>query len=219
MLPEPMASLMGKVERGAITNFYGAPGTGKTNLCMLASIDCVNKGGRVIYVDTEGGFSLERLKQLTKEYEDVLKGVQIINPKSFKEQGNVIRALKERKADLIVIDSLVSLYRLECANPAIETLEANRELSIQLSILSNIARDRELAVIVTSHVYKNWESKESYIVGGYTIKYWSKAIVFLEHTGKMGERKATIVKHRSLPEGRSVKFVLVNEGIKPTEIV
>ena len=40
--------------------------------------------------------------------------------------------------------------------------------------------------------------------------------MFLEHTGRMGERKATIVKHRSIPEGKSVKFEIINEGVRPS---
>jgi hypothetical protein len=31
----------------------------------------------------------------------------------------------------------------------------------------------------------------------------------------MSERKATLIKHRYLPEWGSVKFSIVNEGIKP----
>ena len=216
VLPEPLKELIGRIERGAITNFYGAPGTGKTNMCLLASVDCVKKGGSVIYIDTEGGFSVERLKQISDDYRDILKSIKIISPKTFREQARAIKSAGSLNHDLLIVDSLASLYRLECANPEMETLEANRELSVQLSMLSNIAREKNSAVIITSHVYKKWDTNEYRIIGGYTIKYWSKSIIFLEHTGRMGERKASIVKHRSLPEGKSVKFMIVDKGIKPS---
>ncbi len=215
-LPQPLNSLLGGLEPKAITNFYGAPGTGKTNICLLACLNCVNNGGKIIYIDTEGGFSLERLKQLTLDYEKVLNKITLIEPKNFKEQGKIIRNLKNVEASLIILDSIVALYRLECADPNIEALEANRELSKQLSILSNIAREKNIPILITAHTFKNWNTGNNEIIGGDTIKYWSKSMIFLEKTGKTSERKATIIKHRSLPEGKEVKFMIVQNGIKPS---
>jgi len=214
-LPEPMNSLMEGVERGALTNFFGAPGTGKTNLCLLLAVRCVNAGGKVAYMDTEGGVSAERLSQLAGNGE-VLASIDIVEPKTFKEQGDIIRSLNKKQADLIVVDSAAALYRLEYADPQKDALEANRELSRQMSVLSTIARERNIPVVVTSHTYRNWDTDNNEIVGGDSIKYWSKAMVFLERTGKTSERSATIIKHRWLPEGKSVKFVIVQDGIKPS---
>lgn len=213
-LPKPLDEL-GRVEGGAITNFYGAAGTGKTNICLLACLDCIRKGGKPIFIDTEGGFSLERLMQLVPNYKEILRKITLLEPKTFEEQGKIIRSLEGREFDLVILDSAVALYRLEYADPLKEALEANRELSKQLSILSNLAREMRIPVIITSHVFRNWETKKNEILGGDSIKYWSKVIVYLEKTGKTSERKATIIKHRWIPEGKSVKFVLVQEGIKP----
>jgi DNA repair protein RadB len=214
-LPEPLFSLIGGVERGAITNFYGPPGVGKTNICLLAALECLIKNGKVIFIDTEGGVSFERIRQITGN-EEIFKKMILIEPKDFKEQEKIIKSLENESVDMIILDSAVALYRLECADPTKETLEANKKLSIQLSILSNLARKKNIPVLITAHTFKDWDSGENKIIGGDSIKYWSKSIVFLEHTGKTGERKASIVKHRSLPEGRSVKFMIVNEGIKPS---
>ena len=70
--------------------------------------------------------------------------------------------------------------------------------------------------MVTAHIFKNWETGRNEIVGGDSIKYWSKAMVYLEKTGKTSERRATITKHRYLPEMKSVKFIIDGEGIKPS---
>ena len=113
------------------------------------------------------------------------------------------------------MDSAVALYRLEYADPMKEAIEPNRELSKQLSVLSNTAREKKMPVIITSHVFRSWETQKNEIVGGDSVRYWSKVIVFLERTGRTSERKATIIKHRWVPEGKSVKFVIVQEGIKP----
>lgn len=186
-----------------------------TNICLLAVIECVKQGGKVIFIDTEGGFSLERLKQLTQNVKEVLEKITLVEPKSFAEQGKIIRSLDNKQTDLLILDSAVALYRLECADPKVEVLEANRELSKQLSILSNLAREKNIPVIITTHTFKNWDTGEDEIIGGDTIKYWSKCMVFIEHTGRMSERKATIAKHRWIAEGKSVKFLITQNGIKP----
>ena len=215
-LPEPLNAIISRLEPKSVTNFYGGPGTGKTNLCLLAAIECIKNGGCVTYIDTEGGFSPERLQQLTKNPEQILQKICLLEPKTFQEQGKVIRSLDRQKSDLIILDSAVALYRLEYADPKAETLEAHRELSKQISILSALSRDKNIPVIITAHTFQNWDTGTNEVVGGDMIKYWSKAIVYLERTNKTSERKATIIKHRWVPEGGTVKFVIVEDGIKPS---
>ncbi|MCD6496038.1 MAG: DNA repair and recombination protein RadB [Candidatus Aenigmarchaeota archaeon] len=214
-VPQPLESLLEGIEHGALTNFFGAPGTGKTNLCMLSSLEVLRNGGRVIYMDTEGGFSFQRFSQIAPDAGKLMESITMLEPRDFREQGKLIKELKGKDAGMIIVDSAAALYRLEYADPDKEALEANRELSRQMSILSNIAREKDIPIIVTSHTYKNWDTDKNEIVGGDAVKYWAKAVVFLERTGRMSERTATIIKHRWLPEGRSVKFEIVNDGIKP----
>jgi len=228
-LPEPLHGLLKGLESGAITNFYGTPGTGKTNICVLAAVDCARKGGKVVFIDTEGGLSLERLRQVApQDCERILKAMELVEPKSLKEQTEAVRRLGERKPDLVILDSSVALYRVECAEarevvPASQKADmdsvmiVNRELSKQLSTLSALARERKIPVIITTHAFKSWGDGSYDVVGGDAIRYWSKAIIFLEKTGKSSERKATIMKHRSQPEGKEAKFKLVQEGIKPSK--
>ena len=64
--------LDGGYEADAITTIYGPAGAGKTNLALLAALDIAKQGKKVIFVDTEGGFSVSRLKQLLPEYKKLL---------------------------------------------------------------------------------------------------------------------------------------------------
>jgi len=223
-LPEPLNMLIGGLKSRSLTNFYGGPGTGKTNICLISALRCARLGGEVIYVDSEGGFSLERVKQIEPEdYNVLLKKIKLVEPSTFEEQGRIIRHLSKQHADMIIVDSMVALYRIEYSETRngelkrlnTQIMEANRELSRQLSILSNIAREKNIPVVITAHVFSNWDTGEEEIIGGEVIKYWSKVMVLLERTGKMSERKATITKHRYMPEGKSAKFIIVDEGIKP----
>jgi DNA repair protein RadB len=215
-LPEPLDSLLKGIEPGAITNFFGEAGTGKTNMCLLAAISCARAGGKVIYIDTEGGFSLERLKQLAPDWTEVLGRMELLEPHDFTEQGRMVRSLMDREASLVVVDSAVALYRLDFSEPEKESLDVSRELSRQMSLLSMVARKKGIPVLITGHAFTGWDKGGSDIVGGGPVKYWSKAIVFLEKTGRMSERKATVIKHRSLPEGESAKFVITGDGISPS---
>ena len=47
-----------------INLIYGPAASGKTTYCLSASIFMAKKGAKVIFIDTENGFSIERLKQL-----------------------------------------------------------------------------------------------------------------------------------------------------------
>jgi (p)ppGpp synthase/HD superfamily hydrolase len=64
-----------------VTVLYGASGTGKTNFCLLAAVSQAKKGNKVLFIDTEGGFSVDRVKQLVgEEYESVLKNIFLLKP-------------------------------------------------------------------------------------------------------------------------------------------
>lgn len=225
-LPEPVNGLIKGLEPKSLISFYGPPGSGKTNICLMAAVSCVKKGGRVIYMDTEGGFSKKRLMQITNSWKDVMDRTLLLEPRNFREQATLIEDLGRHQANLFIVDSVVSLYRLEYAEkngsgdkqragPSRAVLEANRELSRQLSVLSGLAREKEVPVLVTAHTFRHWETKLNEIVGGDAIKYWSKVIVYMEKTSRMSERKATLIKHLHQPEWGSVKFSIVNEGIRP----
>jgi len=225
-LPEPVNGLIRGLDPKALISIYGAPGTGKTNLCLLAAAGSIKNGGKVVYVDTEGGFSVERLRQITNHHQAVLDRLVLVEPRDFRDQSRIIEELFGQEADLFIVDSMVALYRLEYADkngdrkqkanePSRAVIEANRELSRQLSLLSALAREKGAPVLITAHTFRHWDTGMNEMVGGDAMRYWSKVIVYIEKTGKVSERKATLIKHRYLPEWGSVKFSIVNEGIKP----
>lgn len=211
---EPLDEVLsGGVEHGVITNVYGRSGTGKTNLCIQAVTSCLSAGGRVVFVDTEGGFSAERLLQMLDD-RDALERLILMEPTSFEEQKQVFDRLEEaverEDADMIVVDSLVALYRIRLQDD--DASETNRELSRQLSVLSKIARRRDIPVLVTNQVYSSFDSDELQMVGRDVPTYWSKCLIRLEKTAE-NTRRAVLRKHRSRPEGLSAEFYITNDGL------
>jgi len=216
--------LNGGYEKDVITTYYGPAGSGKTNLCMIAAVDMARKGKKVIFIDTEGGFSVDRLRQLTDD--SVLKNILLLKATNFSEQQELFNKLLDEVNDenlgLIIVDSIVMLYRLELgiarekANDK-SILGINRSMSRQLRILNEIARKKLIPVIITDQVYadfiKSGEQKEKkvHMVGGDLLKYWSKCIVELRIN--KDRRHAILRKHRSLPR-KDLSFYRTDKGIQ-----
>lgn len=212
---KPLDKLLnGGVERGIISNFYGESGSGKTNVCIQVAAEVTKNGGNVAYIDTEAGFSPERFVQIAGEEE--LENLFLKDATDFDEQKSAIESLDEFKEDveLIIVDSMVSLYRLQVNGD--NANEVNQELSRQLSELSKIARKHNIAVIVTNQVYTSFEKEELELVGRDVPRYWSKCLVKLSKEDK-NIRKAEISKHRSLPEGKEIRFGLSDDGLVKDE--
>ncbi|MFH1248711.1 MAG: DNA repair and recombination protein RadB [archaeon] len=220
--------LYGGYEKDVITTVYGPAGSGKTNFCMLVAVSQAKKGNKVILIDSEGGFSIDRFKQIAGEnYEAILENVLILKPTTFNEQQEsferLLKEIKETKAiSAIMIDSMTMLYRLELADARGDERrvnEVNSKLASQMRILAEIARNKEIPVITTNQVYSEFLRQEDYeegrekrvfMVGGDIMKYWSKCIIELQIIP--GKRKAILRKHRSLPESEFI-FNIVQEGI------
>ncbi len=215
--------LHGGYESEVITAIYGDAGTGKTNFCLLAAVSQAKKGNKVIYIDTEGGFSSERFKQLIENgnnkevnFNDVLKNIFIIKPTSFEEQkkafSELLKHLKNQ-VSLIVVDGMTMLYRLDLASAREqengELQKVNSELAKQMRLLAEIARKNSIPVIVTNQVYR--KDNEVHMVGGDILRYWSKCLI--ELSNEKGRRSADLVKHRSLKES-SLSFQIWNGGIR-----
>src|SRR3989344_8610271 len=79
--------LYGGYEPGIVTMIAGPPGSWKTNMCILAACSQARRNNKVIYFDTEAGFSIDRVKQIVEEsgYESVLGNIILLNPTSFDE--------------------------------------------------------------------------------------------------------------------------------------
>ena len=209
--------LGGGFEKEVISTIYGPGGSGKTNICIFLMVNAIKEGKKVIYIDTESSFSVNRMKQIDENYEENLKNVFFLKPTSFDEQKEAFSKLKDlvnEEIGLIIVDSIAMLYRLEFGKSQ-DIYEVNRELGSQISFLSEIARQKKLPILITNQVYSNFEEKDEVkLVGGDILKYGSKCLIEIKK-GKKNLRLAIIRKHRSLPEEKEFVFEIVENGIKP----
>ena len=227
--------LFGGYEKDIITTIYGPAGSGKSNFCLMACASVAKKNGKVIFIDTEGGFSLERLKQIanldnSEDFKKILENILILKPTNFEEQWKAfgellkeLRADREKRIGSIIVDGMTMLYRLELAENTKDRntiQEINSKLARQMRLLAEIARKENIPVIITNQVYSEFLSEEElrqgkerqvFMVGGDILKYWSKCI--LELKNERGRRTLFIRKHRSIGE-KKLDFEIVSSGIK-----
>ncbi|MEA1905367.1 MAG: DNA repair and recombination protein RadB [Euryarchaeota archaeon] len=206
--------LGGGFENGVVTQLFGAPGTGKTNICLQLIIECVKGGKKVVFIDSEG-FSPERFEQIAgSDASDIAKDVIIYEPINLDQQYSNIKELDKivkENMGLIVLDSATTFYRLALENG--DNMSLRRVLANQVAHLHRIARKYGIAVVITNQVYTDIDSDELCAVGGTMVEHLSKAIIRLEHVGT-GRRRATIRKHRSRPEGVSCEFLITQQGVQ-----
>lgn len=204
--------LGGGLQERSITHFYGSPGSGKTNLALMATASAA-KTGKVVYIDAEGGLSVERLKQITgPNLEEVLKNLILIEPTEFDEQKVAIKKLNEivpnSSASLVIVDSIAALYRLE------EDKDI-KELGRQMARLLRIARKYDIPVLITNQIYTDIDTGRIVPIGGDVIRYWAKISVELEK--REGMRIAILRKHKFLPENLRLEFRITERGMETVQ--
>jgi DNA repair protein RadB len=216
---EPIDELLGGgLERGAVTQIYGPPAAGKTNLALSAAVTVAAAGDSALFVDTED-LAIDRLEQLARgavgedRIEDVAGRIIITEALTFEEQREAVRDAESfaERVDLVVLDSATGFYRLERTEQA--EGEALRDVARQITHLLSLARKHDLAVVFTNQVYTDPESDASNALGGHTLNHWSGTVLRLDRF-RGGNRRATLEKHRSKAAGDTARFRIVEEGLE-----
>ncbi|MGM0590391.1 MAG: DNA repair and recombination protein RadB [Halobacteriota archaeon] len=213
--------LSGGFERGTVTQVYGSPAAGKTNLALSAAVRVAAGGGTALYIDTEG-LSAERFEQLaaavaTDDIETVASRIIVSDVHDFEEQREAVRDTTEfaERTDLVVLDSATGFYRLERTADA-EAGDALRDVARQVTHLLSLARKHDLAVVITNQVFTDPDADRIRPLGGNTLEHWTGAVVRLDRF-RGGNRRATLEKHRSKPAGETATFRITDYGLESVD--
>ena len=211
--------LDGGFERGVVTQIVGSPSSGKSNIAIHMAVNVAQSDKKVVYIDTEGGISIERIKQISGPYfSNVANNIIVFEPSDFLQQTETLRSIdvwlrkNHEDVDLIILDSAVALYRVD----DMKSYKLSKELRKHIKLLSNIANKYEIAVIITNQIYNSFDEEgnsEIKAVGGDLIEYITKAIIRLDRADDINQRTATIIRHNTIAPGRNVIFSITSDGI------
>ncbi len=210
--------LGGGFHRGAVTQVYGPPAAGKTNVVLSAAMEAASTGGSTLFIDTEG-LSADRMAQLAAAHagpgqtvDDLAGRIIISEALSFEEQGEAVQDAADvaGEVDLVVLDSATGFYRLERTEQP--EGEALRAVARQVTHLLSLARRHDLAVAFTNQVFTDPDSDAARGLGGHTLDHWSGVILRLDRF-RGGNRRATLEKHQSREAGGQAGFKITGEGL------
>ncbi len=207
--------LGGGLARGVITQVFGEPASGKSTICVMASVSALRSGDQVLFLDSEG-FSAERFRQIAgEEAEKLAAGLYLYEPEDFTQQGVMVKSLdamlRGGGTGLVVVDSATGLYRSQLERGR----DAMQKLTGQVLMLLGYARRYRIPVLISNQVYTDTTRNVFVGLGGTALEHLSKTIVRLERRDHL--RRATLAKHRSLPPGAWFDFEITQNGIRAWE--
>jgi DNA repair protein RadA len=209
-----------------IYEFAGEFGSGKTQLCHQLAVTAQlppakgGLGGDVVYIDTEGTFSPERVERIAQRFgvEDPLSRVYVARPINVDEMEEVVvknlAPLLRGGARLIVIDSIIALYRAEFKGR--EWLAARQQrINYLLDWLKRLARIHEAAVVITNQVVavpSTWGVTIKLPAGGNIIAHASTHRFLLKKAGDVWT--AECLDSPRIARGASASFLIAEDGLR-----
>lgn len=220
--------LGGGVESQSITEFYGKFAAGKTQITHQLSVNVQlpkekgGLGGKALYIDTEGTFRPERIKQMAAAHdldaEEVLSNIMV--GKAYNSDHQMLLAEKaeriaaEENIKLVIVDSLMGHFRSEYVGRG-TLADRQQKLNRHLSVLGKMADTQNLPVIVTNQVMSQpglLFGDPTSPVGGHILGHKSTFRIYLRR-GKGEKRVAKLVDSPHLPDAECI-FTISEDGIR-----
>ena len=166
--------LKGGIPSGVITDIYGANGTGKTQFLLQITINSIKHGGKVLFLDTTGGFRPERIVEMQKYQNlemDILDKITVSRITNTSEQINSIKNLQSENFSLIVVDNITDLFSYEYKTED-SFFKKNSLFMKHMHDISEIAISQKISVVI-SNMVRNFDDN--------TVENMRKAIDIFTH--------------------------------------
>jgi len=220
--------LGGGIETQAITEMYGAFGSGKSQLAHQLAVSVQlpkEKGGlngKAIFIDTEQTFRPERIKQMAEglglDPEKAMENIFVARAYNSDHQVLLLDSaediIKKGEVKLIVIDSLTSSFRSDYTGRG-TLADRQQKLNRHLHRLQRLADVYNLVVYVTNQVMARPDvlfGDPTAPIGGHIVGHQATYRIYLRKS-KEDRRIAKLIDSPNLPEGETI-FRIVTEGVR-----
>ncbi len=221
--------LGGGVESSSITEMFGEFGSSKTQIAHQLAVNIQlpkEKGGAegtCIYIDTEGSFRPERIKQMAEgaglDPMHALKNIKIA--RAFNSDHQMLLAEKVEdlikteglNVKLVIVDSLMSHFRADFAGRGM-LADRQQKLNKHMHTLAKLATAYNLVVYVTNQVMSKPDTffgDPTAPIGGHIVGHNSQTRLYLRK-GKKGTRVAKLIDSPHLPDAEAI-FQVTEKGI------
>ncbi len=220
--------LGGGVETQAITEVFGAYGSGKTQLGHQLAVNATlpvdqgGLGGETVWIDTESTFRPERIVQMSLDQE--------LDPEAILQKIHVARAFNSHhqmllveKANelaqtelirLFVVDSMTSHFRAEYVGRGV-LAERQQLLNRHIHDIMRFGDVNNAAIFVTNQVMAKPDAffgDPTRPIGGHVVAHASTFRIYLRKS--KGERRiARLIDSPNLPEAEAI-FTITEPGIR-----
>jgi RecA/RadA recombinase len=186
-----------------ITSLWGDFGVGKTTLSLqTANMYALNKK-KVLYIYTKPNLPFKKIHDVFENnLDDVLENILFIHTTKFDDIFNFVFNLEfiilndlkteESKFNLIVIDSMTDLYRLELNREKKgKNFILNYKLNQIIANLVNIKQKYDIDILIINELSRRTQEGFTYEVesGSNVMRYWVKNSIKIERTEVANNRK------------------------------
>ncbi|MEM4625612.1 MAG: DNA repair and recombination protein RadA [Candidatus Pacearchaeota archaeon] len=220
------------IESKAITEVFGAFGSGKTQFALSLAVNVQlpkesgGASGKAVYIDTEGTFRPERVKQIAEGIganpEKVLKNIFVARAFNSDHQILLVDKINEMIKEgepikLVIVDSLTAHFRAEYSGRG-QLADRQQRLNKYLHDLMRLAEQRNIAIVVTNQVMANpamMFGDPTTAIGGNIVAHASTYRVYFRR-GKKDSRVAKMIDSPNLPDNETV-FLITPFGLRDVD--
>ena len=220
--------LGGGLEPQSIYELAGEFGSGKTQICHQLAVTVQltpNRGGvdgKAMYIDTEGTFSLQRIYPIAERFEidvdHVKENILVARPMNVEDLEELVRGelvkYVEEGVKLIVVDSIIALYRAEFKGREMLARRQQR-INYLLDWLKRIGKIYNTYNVITNQVMDRplgFGPMVKVPTGGNIIAHASTHRLYLRKKGEIWMIEA--LDSPRIPKGAYAGFKITDYGIE-----
>ena len=194
--------LGGGAVKGSLVLVGGAPGIGKSTL-MLQICKKLGEFSKVLYVSGEE--STHQLKLRAQRLRVESENLYVLSETCL---GNVMECVREEKPDVLIVDSIQTLYNEEVDSPA----GGVGQVKDCTMALMQLAKGQGITVFVFGHV-----NKEGSIAGPKVLEHMVDCVLYFEGDQHMTYRILRAAKNRFGATNEIGVFEMMDWGLKEVE--